>query len=52
MAEAQQHIDFVEVTAKDILPERQRGWEAFTRAAAWTVGAVAVLLILLKIFFG
>ena len=52
MAEAQQHIDLVEVKAKDILPERQTGWAMFTRASAWVIGAVIVLLALLKLFFG
>jgi hypothetical protein len=52
MAEAQQHIDYVEVKAKDILAERQTGWVMFTRAATWTITAVVLLLICLKVFFG
>ena len=52
MAEAQQHIDYVEVKAKDILPERQTGWAMFTRATAYVIGAVILVLILLKVFFG
>ena len=52
MAEAQQHIDLVEVKSQDILPDRQTGWAMFTRASTWVIGAVIVLLALLKIFFG
>ncbi|WP_458095382.1 preprotein translocase subunit SecE [Roseomonas sp. WA12] len=52
MAEAQQHIDLVEVKAKDILPERQTGWAMFTRATSWVIGAVILLLVALKVFFG
>jgi hypothetical protein len=52
MAEAQQHIDLVEVKSKDILPERQTGWAMFTRATSWVIGAVILLLVALKVFFG
>ncbi|HEY8613404.1 MAG TPA: preprotein translocase subunit SecE [Roseomonas sp.] len=52
MAEAQQHIDYVEVKAKDILAERQTGWAMFTRATAWVIAATVLLLIALKVFFG
>ncbi|WP_338661347.1 preprotein translocase subunit SecE [Pararoseomonas sp. SCSIO 73927] len=52
MAEAQQHVDYVPVESKDILPERQAGWAMFTRAAAWGIVAVVALLIFIKVFFG
>ncbi|WP_424134642.1 preprotein translocase subunit SecE [Roseomonas chloroacetimidivorans] len=52
MAEAQQHVDYVEVKAQDILAERQTGWAMFTRATLWTIIAVVLLLIFLKVFFG
>jgi hypothetical protein len=52
MAEAQQHIDFVEVKSKDIIADRQTGWTSFTRASTWVIGAIIVLLIALKVFFG
>jgi len=52
MAEAQQHVDYVEVKSKDILAERQTGWAMFTRATAWGIGAIVLLLILIKFAFG
>jgi hypothetical protein len=44
MAE-QQHYEFTAVDAKDILAEREQGWQSFTRFATW--GSVAVVVILL-----
>ncbi|UPG74284.1 preprotein translocase subunit SecE [Roseomonas gilardii subsp. gilardii] len=52
MAEARQHIDMVPVRAEDILSERQAGWQAFTRAASWGIGAIVVILLLLYLFLG
>ncbi|SHJ81437.1 aa3 type cytochrome c oxidase subunit IV [Roseomonas rosea] len=52
MAEAQQHIDYVEVKSKDILAERQTGWAMFTKATMWGIIAVVLLLVFLKVFFG
>lgn len=52
MAEATHDIDFVEVKAEDILAERTHGWEAFTKATTWGVGAVIVLLAALYLFWG
>ena len=52
MAEVQQNVDYVEVKAKDILADRQTGWAMFTRATAWTIGGVVVLLVVLKLLFG
>ena len=52
MAEARQHIDMVPVRAEDILSEREAGWHAFTRAAAWGIGAIVVILLLLYALLG
>ncbi|WP_426956465.1 preprotein translocase subunit SecE [Muricoccus radiodurans] len=52
MAEAEQHIDYVAVDAKDILAERQNGWAMFTRSATWGIVLIALLLIALKVLFG
>jgi hypothetical protein len=52
MAETQQHVDLVEVKPQDILAERQTGWAMFTKATAWGIAVVVVLLVLIKIFFG
>jgi hypothetical protein len=52
MAEAEQHIDFVTVRAKDIVEDRQKGWAMFTRGTAWGIIAVILVLIMLEVFFG
>jgi hypothetical protein len=52
MAEAPQKIDFVEVKSEDILAEHTRGWDMFTKAATWGIGAIVVVLILLKLVTG
>ncbi|MBP0491279.1 aa3-type cytochrome c oxidase subunit IV [Roseomonas indoligenes] len=52
MAEAQQHVDYVPVDAKDILPERQAGWAMFTRATAWGIVAIIAVLVFLKLITG
>ena len=52
MAEVQTQYEMVPVAAKDILAERQNGWDSFMRAAQWGIGAVVVLLVLLYLFFG
>ena len=52
MADQTDQYELATVTAQDILPERQQGWAMFTRATAWAVAIIAVLLIALKILFG
>ncbi|HWL82685.1 MAG TPA: preprotein translocase subunit SecE [Roseomonas sp.] len=52
MAEATHEIDFVEVKAEDILAERTRGWDQFTVAAKWTIGAIVVLLLAIYLLWG
>jgi len=52
MAEADQHVDYIEVKSKDIIAERQTGWAMFTKATAWGIGAIILLLIAIKAFFG
>lgn len=52
MAEASHDIDFVEVRSEDILAERTRGWDQFTVAAKWSIGAIIVLLLAIYVFWG
>ena len=52
MAEQQTAFEFSAVDSKDLLAERQRGWESFTRFATWSIGLIAVVLILMAIFLG
>jgi hypothetical protein len=49
MAE-KEHYDFVEVTSADILTDRRRGWEGFTRFVTWSTGATVLVLVLMAIF--
>ena len=48
----QQTYEFIEVKAADILEERQRSWDGFTTASTWSIGIIAVLLILLYLLWG
>ncbi|UFN47531.1 aa3-type cytochrome c oxidase subunit IV [Roseomonas sp. OT10] len=52
MAEVQTSYEMVPVAAKDILADRQHGWDTFMRATQWGIGAVVVLLVLIYLFFG
>ncbi|WP_419895970.1 preprotein translocase subunit SecE [Roseomonas sp. USHLN139] len=52
MAEATHQIDYVEVKADDIIAERTHGWEAFTKATTWGIGATILILALLYLFAG
>jgi len=52
MAEAQQHIDYVEVKSQDILAERQHGWAMFTRATTWAIIVTVLILVALKVLWG
>ncbi|MFT8245115.1 aa3-type cytochrome c oxidase subunit IV [Roseomonas sp. BN140053] len=52
MAQSEQHIDMVPVDAKDILADRQSGWNSFMKAATWGIGIVVVLLVLLYLLAG
>ena len=52
MAEQQTTVDFVEVKAGDILAERQAEWHGFTTFVTWSIGATAVILLLLLIYHG
>ena len=52
MAEQQSSYEFVAVSAKDILAERQRGWEGFTQFVTWGIVATVVVLVALAVFVG
>lgn len=49
MAEHKQEIDFVAVTAEDIMPERMALWNAFTKASTYGIAATVVLLLFIKL---
>ena len=50
MAEQQTSYEFVEVTAKDILADRQGGWEGFTQFLTISIVATVVVLVALAVF--
>jgi hypothetical protein len=50
LAEQQSSYEFVAVTAKDILADRQRGWAGFTQFVTWGIGVTIVVLVALAIF--
>ena len=52
MADHRDEFELATVTSQDILPERQEGWDMFTRATTWGIVIIAALLIALKVLFG
>ena len=52
MADIQQQNEMAKVEARDILADRQHGWDFFLQATSWGIGIVAVLLVVLYFLFG
>ncbi|MBV1795621.1 hypothetical protein [Siccirubricoccus sp. G192] len=50
MAEHQESYEFSAVETKDILAERERGWEGFTQFLTWSLLVTALVLIALLVF--
>ena len=50
MAEQHSSYEFTAVDAKDILAERQRGWEGFTQFTTWSIAVTVFILVMLTIF--
>ena len=51
VADQQDQYDFASAEAKDMVADRERSWQGFTRTVTWGVIAVVVLLLLLLFFF-
>ncbi len=51
VADQQDQYDFASSEAKEMVADRERSWQGFTRAMVWGVGAVVLLLLLLLFFF-
>ncbi|MCB4824616.1 aa3-type cytochrome c oxidase subunit IV [Roseicella aerolata] len=49
MAEKESY-DFAATDAKDILADRQRGWEGFTQFVTWGVAISVIVLLALLLF--
>lgn len=50
MAEHKDSYEYSAVDAKDILEERERSWENFSRFITWSIVATAVVLIGMLVF--
>ncbi len=50
MAEQQSSYELSAVDSKDILAERQRGWDGFVQFVIWSVAATVLLLLFLLVF--
>ena len=50
MAEHQESYEFSAVEAKEILADRERGWEGFKQFLIWSLLVSALVLIALLVF--
>ena len=50
MAEHQQNDEAAATAAKNILEDRQRGWEGFVQFATWGVAITVVILLAMLLF--
>ena len=46
----QDQYDFASLEAKEMVADRERSWQSFTRAMVWGVGIVVALLLALLLF--
>ena len=46
----QDQYDFASSEAKEMVADRERSWQSFTRAMVWGIGIVVALLIALLLF--
>ena len=51
VADQQDQYNFASSEAKEMVADRERSWQSFTRAVVWGIGAVVLLLLLLLFFF-
>ena len=52
LADQGDRYDFASPEAKEMVADRERSWQGFTRAIVWGVVAVVAVLLLLLFFFG
>ena len=50
VADQQDQYDFASSEAKEMVADRERSWNSFTRAMVWGIGVVVALLIALLLF--
>ena len=46
----QDQYDFASSEAKEMVADRERSWQSFTRAMVWGIGIVVALLLALLLF--
>lgn len=51
VADQQDQYDFASPEAKEMVADRERSWQSFTRAMVWGTGIVVAVLLLLLLFF-
>ncbi len=52
MAEHKQEIDYVAVTAEDIMEERRGMYDGFMKSIPWAAGATVGILVLIYLIWG
>ena len=50
VADQQDQYNFASSEAKEMVADRERSWQSFTRAMVWGVGIVVALLLALLLF--
>ena len=50
VADQQDQYNFASSEAKEMVGDRERSWQSFTRAMVWGVGIVVLLLLALLLF--
>jgi len=50
VADQQDQYNFASPEAKEMVADRERSWNSFTRAMVWGVGIVVALLLALLLF--
>ena len=50
VADQQDQYNFAAPEAKEMVADRERSWQSFTRAMVWGVGIVVLLLLALLLF--
>ena len=51
VADQGDQYDFASPEAKEMVADRERSWQSFTRALVWGIGIVVALLLFLLFFF-
>ena len=50
VADQQDRYDFASEEAKEMVGDRERSWQSFTRAMVWGIGIIVAVLLALLLF--